>query len=81
MPTDFEERGDCRMTNTELLREKIDQSGYKLRFIAKKIGITYQGLLNKINNRSEFRANEIQALYDLLGLTKKNEWRFFLPVE
>ena len=47
MPTDFEERGDCRMTNTELLREKIDQSGYKLRFIAKKIGITYQGLLNK----------------------------------
>ena len=59
MPTDFEERGDCRMTNTELLREKIDQSGYKLRFIAKKIGITYQGLLNKINNRSEFRANEM----------------------
>ena len=58
MPTDFEERGDCRMTNTELLREKIDQSGYKLRFIAKKIGITYQGLLNKINNRSEFRAND-----------------------
>lgn len=67
MPTDFEERGDCRMTNTELLREKIDQSGYKLRFIAKKIGITYQGLLNKINNRSEFRANEIQALYDCGG--------------
>lgn len=65
MPTDFEERGDCRMTNTELLREKIDQSGYKLRFIAKKIGITYQGLLNKINNRSEFRANEIQALYGI----------------
>ena len=58
------------MTNTELLREKIDQSGYKLRFIAEKIGITYQGLLNKINNRSEFRANEIQALYDLLDLTE-----------
>ena len=71
MPTDFEERGDCRMTNTELLREKINQSGYKPRFIAKKIGITYQGLLNKINNRSEFRANEIQALYDLLGLTEE----------
>lgn len=28
------------MTNTELLREKIEQSGYKLRFIADKIGIT-----------------------------------------
>ena len=77
MPTDFEERGDCRMTNTELLREKIDQSGYKLRFIAKKIGITYQGLLNKINNRSEFRANEIQALYDLLGLTEEERVAIF----
>ena len=77
MPTDFEERGDCRMTNTELLREKIDQSGYKLRFIAKKIGITYQGLLNKINNRSEFRVNEIQALYDLLGLTEEERVAIF----
>ena len=36
------------MTNTELLREKMEQSGYKLRFIATKAGLTYQGLLNKI---------------------------------
>lgn len=53
------------MTDTELLREKIESSGYKLQFIAKSLGLTYQGLLNKINNRSEFRASEIQALYDL----------------
>lgn len=65
------------MTNTKLLREKIEQSGYKLRFIAEKIGITYQGLLNKINNRSEFRANEIQALYDLLGLTEEERVAIF----
>jgi hypothetical protein len=77
MPTDFEERGDCHMTNTELLREKIDQSGYKLQFIAEKIGITYQGLLNKINNRSEFRASEIQVLYDLLSLTEDERVSIF----
>lgn len=77
LPTQIEERGDCFMTNTELLREKIDQSGYKLRFIAEKIGITYQGLLNKINNRSEFRANEIQALYDLLDLTEEERVAIF----
>ena len=65
------------MTNTKLLREKIDQSGYKLRYIARKVGITYQGLLNKINNRSEFRANEIQALYDLLDLTEKERVDIF----
>ena len=44
------------MTNTALLREKIDESGYKIRFVAKKIGITYQGFLKKINNESEFKA-------------------------
>ena len=65
------------MTNTELLRAKIDQSGYKLRFVAKQIGITYQGLLNKINNRSEFRASEIQTLYNLLGLTEEEREAIF----
>lgn len=65
------------MTNTELLREKINQSGYKLQFIAEKIGITYQGLLNKINNRSEFRASEIQVLYDLLSLTEDERVSIF----
>ncbi|MDY5940999.1 MAG: toxin-antitoxin system, antitoxin component, Xre family protein [Eubacteriales bacterium] len=65
------------MTNIELLREKIEQSGYKLQFIAKKIGITYQCLLNKINNKSEFRAYEIQALYDLLGLTEEERVAIF----
>lgn len=57
------------MTNTALLREKIDESGYKIRFVAKKIGITYQGFLKKINNESEFKASEIQGLKELLNLT------------
>lgn len=65
------------MTNTKLLREKIDLSGYKLQFIAKKLGLTYQGFLNKINNRSEFRAGEIQILYDLLGLTEEERVSIF----
>ena len=41
------------MTNTQLLREKMEQSGYKLRFIASAVGLTYQGLLNKMNNVAE----------------------------
>ena len=65
------------MTDSKLLREKIEQSGYKLQFIAKKVGITYQGLLNKINNRSEFRATEIQALYDLLRLNESERMAIF----
>lgn len=69
------------MTNTALLREKIEESGYKMRFIAKKMGITYQGLLNKINNRSEFRANEIQVLYNFLRLTDEERVEIFFAHE
>ena len=64
------------MTNTTLLREKIDESGYKLRFVAKKIGITYQGFLKKINNESEFKASEIQGLKELLNLTDEERDKF-----
>lgn len=57
------------MANTSLLRKKIDESGYKLRFIASKLGITYQGFLKKINNETEFKASEMQILRELLNLT------------
>lgn len=57
------------LTNSKLLREKIKQSGYRISFIADKMGITYQAFLNKINNESEFKAREIQVLYDILKLS------------
>ena len=69
------------MTDTELLREKIKQSGYKIQFIAKTLGISYQGLLNKINNKSEFRAKEIQVLHDLLNLTEDERVAIFFTRE
>ena len=53
------------MTNTTMLRSKIEEPGYKLRFIAKQLGITYQGFLKKINNETEFKASEIQGLKGL----------------
>lgn len=68
------------MTDTMLLREKMDQSGYKLRFIAEKAGLTYQGLLNKLNNVREFKASEIKALSDLLNLTEAERTAIFFSV-
>lgn len=56
------------MTNTAMLREYFEKSGYKLRFIAERIGLTYQGLLNKVENKSYFNAVEIKALCDLLAI-------------
>lgn len=65
------------MTNTKLLREKINQSGYKLRFIASSIGLTYQGFLKKMKNETEFKASEIQALYVLLNLNEEERKSIF----
>lgn len=65
------------MTNEMLLRKKIEESGLKLCFIASKVGITYQALLNKMNNKSEFRAGEIQALCDLLGIGPQDKEDIF----
>ena len=70
------------MTNTDLLKAKIESSGYKLKYIAAKIGLSYQGFLNKINNKTEFTAPEIKGLCDLEQSNvdkcqRKN--RFFLP--
>lgn len=56
------------MTNTKLLKQAIDDSGYKYAFVAKSLGISYQGLLNKINNQSEFKASEIATMCALLGI-------------
>lgn len=56
------------MTNTELLRIRIEESGYKFRFLARKIGITYQCFIQKVNNKSEFKASEIKALCAVLDL-------------
>lgn len=65
------------MTDTQLLRKKIDDSGYKLTFVAKKIGITYQGLLNKINNETEFKATEIQMLCEILNIDVQDKEQIF----
>ena len=62
------------MTNTELLKDKIEQSGYKKSYIAKAIGLksTY-GLSLKINNETEFKASEINALCELLKIDSLEE--------
>ena len=69
------------MTDSYLLRKKIDESGYKVRFVAGKLGLTYQGLQKKIANATQFKASEIQTLKVLLGLTNEERDKiFFAPV-
>lgn len=56
------------MTNTELLREAIQNSGLKIQFIADKLELSRFALNNKIENRTQFKSGEIKALCELLGI-------------
>lgn len=57
------------MTDTKLLREKINSAGLKIVWIAEQCNLSYQGLLNKINNKTDFTAPEIVMLKEILKLS------------
>jgi len=65
------------MTDTEKLRAAVERSGLKRTFIAHKIGLSYQGYLNKERGESEFRQAEIAGLCELLGLTIEEKEAIF----
>lgn len=65
------------MTNTNLLRSKIDESGYKLTYLAEKCNLTYFGFMKKVNNETEFKASEIKTLKELLNLTNEEANKIF----
>ena len=65
------------MTDTAKLKAILKRSGYKLNFVADKLGLTYYGFAKKLNNGSEFKAGEIQALCDLLRIRAEDRDSIF----
>ena len=61
------------MTQTELLKEIISKSGLKYGYIAEKVGLTYQGLKNKIENKNLFNVEEVDKLCTILNITDVNQ--------
>lgn len=61
------------MNNTALLEEKIQQSGLKKTYLAKKVGLSMAGFRNCCINKAEFKAGQIQVLCDELGITSLKE--------
>ena len=57
------------MTNTELLKKKIDASGLKIGYIVEKLGTSYAWFNKKLNNRKDFNATEMQILCEILNIT------------
>lgn len=67
-----------RMTDSNKLQEAIDNSGYTIKFIAKRLGITPQGFYKKRNGSSEFTIDEMLILCELLKITKSEREEIFL---
>lgn len=66
------------MADTVALRQLIDESGLKKAYVAKKIGLTYQGLKNKLDGISDFTVTEMNALCGVLNIsTAKARERIF----
>lgn len=65
------------MTDTERLIDVMNASGYKRSHIAKSVGLTVTGLMNKVNNESDFKALEIKKLCELLDLSISDKEAIF----
>lgn len=60
------------MTNTDALLAWIQNRGYKLKFVASTLGITYAGFKKKLDNQSEFKLSEIGIFMTELGMSKRD---------
>lgn len=67
------------MTNTALLKKKIAESGLKLSHIAQAVGLSRQGLYNKIYGLRPFNQYEIEKMCNVLRIssTREKEAIFF----
>lgn len=61
------------MTDTELLKEKISQSGLKIGYIAESTGISRASLWNKVNNLRAFTVPEMDKLCTVLNIKSLRE--------
>lgn len=65
------------MINSELLRKKIESSGYRFSWIAKKMNLSPYGLRKKINEETEFKVSEVTKICGLLGMNDEEREAIF----
>ena len=65
------------MINTNLLKAAIAENGMKQSDVAKKIGISTQSFSSKINNKTQFKIDEVYNLCSVLKISGKVEQIFF----
>ena len=65
------------MTNTLELKKAILDSGCSAGDCAKRLNISRASFSNKLNNKTDFWATEIQKLSDMLNLTPEQRTLIF----
>ena len=69
------------MVDVEKYANLVKDSGIKKSFLAERLGISYQGYINKETGKSDFTASEVAVLKDLLHLSNKDVADIFLRRE
>lgn len=69
------------MTDVKRLKQIVKDSGLKKVYIAERLGLTYQGYLNKEDGKKEFMASEIQKMQTILNLSNNDVHSIFLSKE
>lgn len=59
------------MTDVESLKRLMKENGKSQTELSAELGISDQRLANKLNNREEFRASEIQKLIRIFNMNAK----------
>lgn len=68
-PNEAEREGTMARTKSEKLMDIIKSKGITVTWLAKRLGISREGLYLKIKNDSQFRQQEIFTLCNELGLS------------
>ena len=69
------------MTNSELLKETINEKGIKTGFICEKLGISRQALSKRLAAKSDFRADEIAIMCNILNLSAQDMNAIFFDMK
>jgi len=69
------------MTNVELLKTEISKSGLPISVLARKMGLSREGLYLKLNGETEFKVSEIVKLSAALHLSHHKRDEIFFANE
>ena len=69
------------MADMEMLKQRIDESGCKLGYLALNMGLSRAGLYKKLNGDCEFKVSEVLSISRLLHLSDADRDSIFFSTD